>query len=321
MNEPIRIALAADDNFAPYLAVTIASITQSAAKDDVHEFYILDGGISSESQKRLREIVLTPGSSLTFVSLADTNLKEMPNISYFSVNTFSRLFLPELLLHVDRILYIDCDLIVRCSLKSLWETSLSNKSLGVIPETTDRGLDYDRYLEKLGKKFFYFNAGVLLINLKKVREENLFQKCLDFIRDNPEKLNYADQDALNAVFDDDTVELPRRWNANPTQRGLRVLLRRKAEQPDLSVEINEALYDPAIVHYVTSSKPWMFMYMGRFKREYWSVLKTTPWAEYRSSDVSVVGAMKKPLIWLRDRLFWLATVVRIRLPFLARFKR
>ena len=112
---------------------------------------------------------------------------------------------------LDRVLYLDCDLIVCKSIRSLWNTDISSNSVGAVYDGgTDDMRTYNRL--KYDIRYGYYNAGVLLVNLSYWREHYISDKLLDFISQYPERLLYWDQDALNSILIQSAKILPVEYN-------------------------------------------------------------------------------------------------------------
>lgn len=186
---------------------------------------------------------------------------------------YFRLYLTDILpSSIDKVLYLDGDLIVRRSLTELWNTDLSGCAIAAVPDkcmdTTDRyeGLGYPKSLG-------YFNSGVLLINLAYWRQHQATKLFADFMRDRGETIRFHDQDVLNYVFREQKVMLPIKYNF---QHGF---LKNKPEYDELEYggEVLEARKDPVIVHF-TGDKPWKFSYdPNPFRSTFLKYQKMTKW--------------------------------------------
>src|SRR3546814_353430 len=148
-----------------------------------------------------------------------------------------------------RSLYLDCDIVVRNDIAALWNLSLGDKVLGAA-----RNLFFVRHDDlDLPAGADYFNAGVLLMNLRRWREADGTARLIRFIEAHHDHLWAHDQDALNAVFCGEFLELAPRWNFQTS------MLWSEPDGLGLSYwEFRRLLADPAIVHYTSPSKPWHF---------------------------------------------------------------
>ena len=189
---------------------------------------------------------------------------------------YYRLFVTEMLpTTIDKVLYLDGDVIVRHSLEELWNMDLSGRALAAAPDmkedTTDRyeGLGYSKSLG-------YFNSGVLLINLAYWRQHQATKLFGEFLRDRWETILFHDQDVLNYVFREQKMTLPIKYNF---QHGFLW----KTPQCDWSKygeEVKEAREDPVIVHFTGIDKPWRYSYEPNpFRSTFLKYQNMTKWKD------------------------------------------
>ncbi len=247
----IHIAFATDNNYAPYCSVAIQSIKETTCSQC--EVYVLTDGLSSENESKL--IGMSDG--LVQVQMVDVSAKLQEagtfGLHYLSKSTYYRLYLAELLPALERILYLDCDVIVCRDLSDLWSTELSDcyvaacqdlgfrlpdwpgKTAGV-QTLANEGVDYGHY----------FNGGIILMNLAAMREDNLQTQLVTLAR--RQDLMCQDQCVFNIACKDRWVELPMEWNYS-------LHVHSPEDLPRLSGDPTEA----AIAHF-TTFKPWDWYY-------------------------------------------------------------
>ncbi len=272
MNRHLHIAFATDDNYTRHLGVLIASILENSG-DETFTFYVLDGGISEENRRNLESLRDIRDFEIQFIPQDLERLKDCPSRLWYTKNTYSRLLLPEVLPELGRILYLDCDMIVRGSLLELWNADLRGKSLGVVPCETEFAYYWKRWVRFRGT---YFNAGMLLMDLEKIRKEGTFLETLKWLAENPKKVFCADQDGLNAVFAEDKTILSHRWNWE-SDYSWHYYMKYTIFTPGYW----EAAGNPTIVHYVGKFKPWDEKTQNAYRETYWNALARTPWKEAR----------------------------------------
>ena len=155
----------------------------------------------------------------------------------------------------ERVLYLDTDTLLANSVLPLFSLDMKGKAVGAVTQNypyakeSIKRLNYD---ENKG----YFNSGVLLIDLKQWRENNLMKQSIDYCVKNIEYLRFVDQDALNVIFQDNKCELPLCYNIIPANLNSDYYY-----TPEHLDEIKEAVYLPVIIHYA-SSAPW---YMDEYQ--------------------------------------------------------
>ena len=201
MSETINICFASDDNYAPYFGIAILSILKNAAKEDKFHFYILDNEISEENKAKITHFSSQNPFEITWLSFDEKVFEKCgTKNSSWPLSTFGRYLIPELI-PADKVLYLDCDVMVRGSLAELWKEDLDGYYLAGAPDYNVmwRGKLKERFKGEMEHPQEYVNAGVLLINNKKWKEEHLFQILLDYSVRNAPFLHWMDQDAINYI--------------------------------------------------------------------------------------------------------------------------
>jgi lipopolysaccharide biosynthesis glycosyltransferase len=253
----MEVLCACDERYLPHAATMLRSLLAANRVERVH---FIHDGIARNELARLARFVKRRGSALASYEIRPEDLGDVLVDKWASIAVYYRLLAARLLpTTVSKVLYLDCDLIVRRSLSGLWDTNVSNAALAAVEDLDDSrpkalGLP-------AGEK--YFNSGVLLMNLDYWRENHVAEEAMEFIRRFPEKLEYWDQDALNGTLVHRWVEAPRIWN----------------EQNDLFAARTGA--SPAIVHFCGETKPWRAYSADRFKLEYYRHRRATPWRRYK----------------------------------------
>jgi lipopolysaccharide biosynthesis glycosyltransferase len=186
---------------------------------------------------------------------------------------------------LNRILWLDGDVICRGSLRELWETKMPEACLAA-------GLDCTPFLALLvDKPFyntpFYFNAGVLLFDLQNCRRHELQERCRNILRGYGRKLRFCDQSMLNLALPPELVQrLDLRWNypAGISRSAMNFVARRSSQEKITFTtgELNDSLADLRLLHYIGGSlptKPWFAEYRSPFRLDYLKYRARTPWQE------------------------------------------
>jgi lipopolysaccharide biosynthesis glycosyltransferase len=267
----IHICTASDKNYGKYAGVMIASVLFSAKKDDELIFHILDGGISDVDKTYIEELKKIKAFEIIYYKIDDKEYEICP-VSYLPIATFYRVKIASILKDVDKVLYLDCDLIVNKSLKELYNSDIENYWIAGIEDPIAQ-----KNKERLGydEKYLYFNAGVLLINLKKWREDKIEAKLFEYMKNSREKIKWVDQDLLNDVLYEKALEVDKRWNSQNFPYGHTY----KDEK-----EYKKALKKPYIIHYILAEKPWQIGSMVPRRKYYFKNFKKTPWYSRHKRD-------------------------------------
>ena len=280
----MNIVLASDNNFVQHCAVTIVSILKNNC--DV-TLYLLTDNLSIENEYMLLTLTQLNDGKLIVVKVPDNILDKLPMpkglFLHISVATYYRLFISELLpSHIDKVIYLDCDIVVRHSLEELWNTNLMDYAIGAVyqyNEWSDNENSWDRL--HIERKHGYFNAGVLLINLRYWRKFNIQERFMNFIEENFTVIRSHDQDVLNAVLSQSTFPLEYRWNLLPWL--FDDYSAWTFPYDILLANVKKDIGDPYIVHFVNTPKPWQSGCTNPFRSEYYKYLEYTPWKDFRPS--------------------------------------
>ena len=206
-----NVCLVSGDDYAPIMGVTIYSILKNNSDLDL-TFYIVDCGIGDKNKKLLSETINDFGSKVVFIKGESDKLSSVDfNLSknYPFINTFIKVVFPTLFPDdVDTLLYVDCDILCLGSLKELFDVNISDYYVGACEEFAS---DLHKSYLNLESNDPYFNAGMLYINLKKWREDNLEDILVDYLCNNP-FLYYAEQDIINKLFKNKILKLDLKYN-------------------------------------------------------------------------------------------------------------
>ncbi len=218
----LGIVYACDDNFVPLLAASIKSL-EINNPEFRKNIYVIDDGISVLNKHKLEQTVNASVTRLEFFEVEDVIGKV--NLPYFNngalpITTFFRLFVHVFLpKDMDRVLYLDSDTLIVGRLDQLWELDLGDNIIAAVQDQGIRTLGCEwgggvRNWKELGfrSEDKYFNAGVLLIDLKKWADFKVCEKALDVASKYRKYIVYADQYCLNAVLATRWLELGKEWN-------------------------------------------------------------------------------------------------------------
>lgn len=256
----MNIVLATDNNYVQHCAITISSILRNNSNVTI---YVLTEDLLVSNKKILRDEVRACNARIEFVMVNKEIIDSLPMpshsyLAHISRATYYRLLLPSILpLDVDKVIYLDCDLIVNHSLDDLWNTDIDNYAIAACKQIGG-GRDGDRL--GIPIEYGYFNAGVLLINVEYWREHEISKALIDFLFTHSDIVVFHDQDALNVVLHDQCYHLHQRWNMNYATYSKQFLSVPKDDLGyDYAKEIGEAIdfqECPSILHYSARIKPW-----------------------------------------------------------------
>lgn len=188
-------------------------------------------------------------------------VSKLPTHSYFTKEIYYRLFLPWIMLNCDRVLYLDCDMLVRGSLEKLYLSDLGKNLVGAVPDMYKSARKEGA--ARLRLKGDYFNSGMQLLQLGLIRKQMTDEQMLDQIHTILEEfeLIYPDQDVFNKIYDGKIQKIDRKYNYG-AYNSISYKLKNRNE-----------LRDAVIVHFFTANKPWKNEYCLFYMKEYWNYLK------------------------------------------------
>lgn len=271
----INICFATDNNYAKYMGLALMSVLTSANKEDNLHFFILDNGIKQEEKDKINTLQTIKPFEITYIPINAGMLKNCHfKEGRITVTTYARFLVPQLI-NEDKLIYLDCDIFVRKSLAPLFNINIENYYMA---GAADLAVKKSYLISRFGNRilpFRYLNAGVLLINNKKWKEENISSILLKYAAENSQTLKYADQDCLNYVLHSRVLKVGVTWNMYNHYYDPYLVYKAPNKE-----EILKEQKDPAIRHF----KPWRKNNISEFRQEYIEMMKTSPWSEFTPKD-------------------------------------
>lgn len=291
----MNIVYSSSDYYSELCGISLLSCLENNKQEqDIHVF-IIDNNISEDNKAKLLSIASNYRRTITFIPRID--LEDITHIKVYTgrwnIGTFFRLFLGSLLPNtIDKVIYIDCDVMVRHSLHDVYCLDLGDC---VIAGSDD--CRSDLYRMEIGEKpgDVYINNGFMVIDLKKWRDLNIEQKCIDFIVDHDGDITYMDQGVSNSLLGSKGLikELPPIYNSQRIYFDFSykdLLKLRKPEHHCSEEEYNLAVKDPTIIHFtpvfISGTRPWQVKDSHPFTPEYRKYKEMSPWKDipYRKDD-------------------------------------
>ena len=237
----VPIFTATDDNYIPFLAVTLQSLKDNSSKNYKYIIKILNSGINAENIAKISKYNCE-NIDIEFVDVRNS-LEELGNklhtCIYYTQVTYYRLFIPTLYPQYDKALYLDPDIVIRTDVAKLFNINIGNNLVGATTDEFVMSLPkIQPYMTKcLGLEHVtkYFNAGVLIMNLKEMRKQNFEGQFIDLL--DKYKFVVQDQDYLNVICKNQVHYVSGMWDKMPC-----------VEDVDVS-----KIY---IIHYNLIWKPW-----------------------------------------------------------------
>lgn len=259
----IHIALAFDHNFIIPFYVLLASIFRNNKGAKVF-LYTIAADVNITERNLILEYVQNQGGEIIFYEISKERISSfvLPEAKHISSATYYRFYFPELVpASLKRILYLDTDLLVLKSLNDFFNIDLQGHTVAAITDTkmferADLGISAGNY----------FNAGVLLMDLQKWRSLQVSERAIELLNTCPEKMKWADQDALNVVLKDNWLKVENRYNF--TFYDIPRYIRKR--------HLSKLINDVVIIHYTTQNKPWLITCTNRYRYLYAEYLAISP---------------------------------------------
>jgi lipopolysaccharide biosynthesis glycosyltransferase len=298
VSDRLEIACAVEGDYVFHCAAMLHSVIANRGEMPVRIHYLHGPELDRAIGDRLGEMVeREPGCSVSFVEVDDARCEGLPTEGFTKKATWYRIFLPELLGDIGRVLSLDVDLIVVDALEPLWATDLGGAHLGAV--TNVLAPMYMSRPAELGlQPTDYFNAGVMLLDLDRMRADDCAESIRRYAVENADDLVLRDQDALNFVLADRRRALHPRWNS------MNALLHYPwAHYVFTPSEIEEALRAPAIRHFEgpDSNKPWHYLGAPDAQALYRAHRLRTPWPDYQEAGRTPGNIARRLRRRLRDR--------------------
>lgn len=306
----IPVFMACDENYAKYMSVAISSII--AGTREQISFYILDGGITENSKEKLKSQLQHTKHSIEFITIDIALFSDFPNIAHFSLNTYFRYLIPNLKTQLDKVLYVDTDMVIQGDIADIYNYDLDKYGLGAVVYGDEeyKSNSYKKYKKKLNlnQQHKYFNAGLLLIDCKYWRENNISQNLFEKTQEMSKILEMPDQDVLNIVFSQNYKQLPAQYNLIVDLTACRYNFNNYISQ----------IKGCIVLHYTGGKgiRPWLHKDIPGAKY-FWQAAKNSPFYEdlkfdLLSNQITYLENQQPQRAISRIKLFDMLTICKIK---------
>ena len=253
MPRAIHLVTAIDDRYVIPLRVMIASLLERLDSAATPVLHVVQRALSAASREALSDLM-----DVRYVTPTQSEIELIPKHRTIAAEVGFPMLVPQLLPELERVLFLDADLLVLDDILPLWETPLGGKTLAAVPDpaiglcSMRRGV-VDWQTRGIPAEHPYFNGGVMLIDLDAWRTRAVTSRTLSYMQMHIETADFMHQGPLNATTWDDWLPLDRRWNLSGAFAGRR---------GDTSAT------NPGIVHFAGRMKPWLAPVGGPFEPAY-----------------------------------------------------
>jgi lipopolysaccharide biosynthesis glycosyltransferase len=283
MRSKLNIVFTIDERFIQHFTVTLTSVLENNRDIDVTVFVLHDIADTTILQN-VASFARENYSAVVHLMFVENSLFESYRISlHYSKSVYYRLIITDLLpTDVNSALFLDADIVVTGSLLELADYHFKSGKYLLAVHDVSR----DNNIERLNKLGFplteYFNAGVLLINVKAWRDERVSTQLLDLANRYMDKIAWWDQDILNMYFYGKWKPIDKKYNA--------LLL--DSRLPEM----------PIIIHYGGAEKPWLYSQDHPYKEQYWKYIRMSPFKNAKFPDYNIKEVLRKRYIKLLNLL-------------------
>lgn len=317
--DSVNIALAANDYYSPYISTLIRSIADSSDNQRMYDIVIFHQDITGRNQ----ELLLGESSeyeniNIRFYDMAHrtSEYSDLDTKSHITIETYFRLFIPEIMKKYSKVLYLDGDMIVKKDIAKLFDENIDEYMLAACRDVDMAGvynsnliksentIDSDRkeYIDKvikLDNPYDYLQAGVLLMNLDNIRSKF---STNDFLKlANSRDWVYMDQDILNNALKGKIKYLDLKWNVLYDWEFERIKNVISKSPTWLYGEYLKSRKDPFIIHYGGSVKPWQRADTD-FAVDFWNIAKKSVFYEVIISRMSE-WVMQESIVDLQNHIY------------------
>ncbi|GBG95263.1 lipopolysaccharide biosynthesis glycosyltransferase [Ligilactobacillus salitolerans] len=244
----VPIFFSIDDKYAPYLSVALLSLIDNSSPENLYKIHVLYQTLSETNRNKISALVaFQPNISLVFISLKDDLYERLGKdqntlrADYQTLTIYYRLFIADMFPQYDKGIYLDADIVVNQDIAELYRLPLEDRLVGVVQ---DAFISHDPVASNYAEQAVgvnhekYFNSGVLLLNLTKLRTTNFSTHFLKLMNQFHFQLIAPDQDYLNAICSQQLLLLENKWNY----------------QTEFPLPVEE----PVVIHYNLFGKPWCY---------------------------------------------------------------
>lgn len=291
--KPLHLACAADEKYLPHCAAMLHSVFSTTGGAGIIVHFTHFPEFSREHLSALSNFVHDAGAEFDPICVDYETLAKLPSTAALPSVVWQRVLLPELLPNLDKVLYLDSDLIALGSVEPLWDLTISSSYIAAVSNPMHKEMaDWPQRIG-LPEPAAYFNSGVMLMNLALLRDHSCPERIIRHAVEHPELVHWGDQCAMNAVLHSRRHALHPKWNMmnNFVTYG-------RGEGLFDQVTLAEALADPLIVHFegVPESKPWHYRSDHPYRESYRAHRRQTPWPLTSLEGRNAANVVKKRVI-------------------------
>lgn len=254
----MNILYSCDNNYVQHVGASLYSLLNSNRLENTIDIYLIDHGISETNRTKLSAIASEFDKKINYIPIGNL-INKIHNKDDFPISGYSRLFISEYLVNVDKIIYLDADTIINGSLRELWEEDINKFYVAGVEDNPARFMKEIVGMNNNTDK--YINSGVMVMNLKLWREEKIEEKVLLFMKIFDGKVPHHDQGVINGVCKGKIKILHPKFNCMSQfflHSSKQIKLLSNLNHYYSEKQLKEAIKSPIVIHYITKfyGRPW-----------------------------------------------------------------
>lgn len=292
--QAVDVIFATNDEFCKYAAVAISSLLDNNRDLDI-KIHLFTIECNELNIKKITDIVGLFNQQIKIYVITNDLFKNFPPTGNYSIACYLRLLTPSLLPKSDKALYLDCDIVVRGSIRDLWNIDISDCALAGVPDAI---LSYNIVKNYLDYDYFegYINSGVLLMNLQYWRKYQVEQQLLDYLGSHV-FLKLPDQDAINIVLHNSIKIIHPKWNCHVGYFAFPPLVVKEQK-----IYIKDLWKKAQIIHFTGPAKPWCVECVNPYKYV---------WESYSAKYLQMPLVQLEKSIWKSKRIIFFREVKNV----------
>lgn len=275
----MNIVYATSDLYSRPALISIKSLLANNIRANEINIYYVENGLSEQNKRLISELVSSYGRIIEFIKMPDY-LKNIDGLMRTNPIVYSYCFFQDILpLKIEKVLLLEGDSIVVNDIQEYFDLPIDDYYLAATDDFQSKW-----YKRILGMKetSVYFNSGIMLFNLKKIRKDGITQKITNLIEGGKSKFFYEVQDEMNVLFENEILVLPPRFNATTSVFLFNYKNMIRYRQPSTCCtknEFEEARNNPLVVHFtknqIIQSRPWVVDCKHEYNEYYLNLKKET----------------------------------------------
>ena len=294
METTINVGCVANDKYAQHAGVMLCSLLENTKYRNKVKIFFVDSGLSQNNKNNLQFLVNSYGARVSFIKVNKKKFSNLKICGHLGLETYYRFSLFDDK-NISRILYLDSDMVILDDISKLFSINFQEKIILAVKELA---VSQDKIKSlNIPSNGSYFNAGLLLVDCEQWRKKEITKKLILFMQKNSKKIEWGDQDGLNAILFRSWKELNPTWNVINNAYFKYFFFSPAARYENFNRrKVGSIIHNARIIHYAGwggEMKPWSPWLIHPRRSKYYFYLSKTPWSNFKISESIFVSIFKK----------------------------